>query len=237
MATIARPVSWLLLSDVKTILARIQDAAARAGFSVSGVNAHNICLNVPRALVKNRGAAKINGAICQTALGVEVLWTVEALDDKHTSPLATIAKGLPEGMLFDHGIALAASKLNKIFGSKDIRRLMNVLDCDERVHAMGVGMLENASGTAVITHRRLLFLKKRTTGSESLTDVALSSIEAMDSGKKPSGETLTINHAGTWTVITDMGHGQADDIARAFHQLNKQPVSTTTLGPIFLNVS
>ena len=237
VATIERTVSWLLLSDVKTVLIRVHDAAARAGFSVPWADAHTMCIDVPRVVWKNRRATMINGAISQTGLGVEILWTVETVDDKHVAHLDAIAQGLPEGMLFDHGITQAASHLGKVFGSKDIRHLANVLDSDELVHTMGIGVLGNTSGIAVITHRRFLFLKKNTTDSGSLTDIALGSIAAIHSGRKLGGETLTINHAGTCTVITGMGHGQADAITRAFHQLNRQPSSTTTLGPTLLDVS
>ena len=237
VATIERTVSWLLLSDVKTVLIRVHDAAVRAGFSVPWADAHTMCIDVPRAMIKNRRAAKINGVISRTALGVEILWTVEALAEKHAAHLDVIAQGLPEGMLFDHGITQAASHMSKVFGSKNIRRLANVLDSDALVHAMGVGVLGNTSGIAVITHRRFLFLKKNTTDSGSLTDIALGSIAAIHSGRKLGGETLMINHAGTCTVITGMGHGEADAIARAFHQLNTQPVATAPLGPILLDVS
>ncbi|MEO9246822.1 SHOCT domain-containing protein [Citricoccus nitrophenolicus] len=34
-----------------------------------------------------------------------------------------------------------------------------------------------------------------------------------------TGETLTITHSGTSAVITGLGHGQADAIARAYRQL------------------
>lgn len=224
MATIARTVSWTLLSDIDTALAWIQDAVTKTDFSVTSVEAEKIVIDVPRAMMKNRWAAKINGAVSQTPQGVEILWTVEALGDKHFEHLATISEGLPEGMLFDHGVAQAASKLNnKLFGRKEIRHLANLLDRGELVHAMGVGVLGNKSGIAAITNRRLLFLEKSMMGSESLTDFALGSIGAMSIGKKMSGETLTVNHSGTSAVITTMGHGQADDIARAFRQLKEQP--------------
>lgn len=223
LATIAPTISWLLLSDVKTVLIRVHDAAARAGFSVPWADASTMCIDVPRVVWKNRRATMINGVISRTALGVEIFWTLETVGEKHAAHLVAIAQGLPEGMLFDHGVTQAASHMSKVFGSKDIRRVENVLDCDELVHAMGVGLLGNTLGIAAITHRRFLFLKKNMTGSGSLANVTLESIAAMDSGKKLGGETLTINHAGTCAVIAAMGHGQADDIARAFHQLNKQP--------------
>ncbi|MDO5752433.1 PH domain-containing protein [Arthrobacter sp.] len=237
MVVIARTVSWLLLSDVKTVLIRLQDAAAGAGFSVACADAHTMCIDVPRALIRNRRATMINGVISQTGLGVEIRWTLDAVGNKHAAYLAAIAQELPERMLFDHGIAQAASKLSKAFGSKDLRRLANLLDCDERVHAMGIGVLGNTLGIAAITHRRVLFLKKITTDSGSLTDLALGSIAAMHTGRKLGRETLTICHAGTCTVITDLGHDQADDIARAFHQLNTQPSPAAPLDPTLLNVS
>ena len=97
LATIERTVSWLLLSDVKTVLIRVHDAAVRAGFSVPWADAHTMCIDVPRALWKNRRATMINGAISQTGLGVEICWTLDAVDDKHAAHLAAIAQDYPKG--------------------------------------------------------------------------------------------------------------------------------------------
>lgn len=223
MATISRSVSWTMHSDIDAALAWIHKAVGQTDFAVTHADAGAINIDVPRAMLKNRWGAKINGVVTPAPQGTEVLWTVEGMGDKHYEHLATIAEQLPEGLLFDHGIPEAASKLaNRVFGRKEIGHLGNLLDRGELVHAMGVGQFAGKTGAAAITDKRLLFLEKSMFGSEALTDFSLNSIGALSIGKKMGGETLTISHSGTTAVISGMGHGQADAIARVFRQLKER---------------
>lgn len=223
MATISRSVSWTLQCDIVTAVENIQNAVSKTDFSVIHADSNTITIDVPRAMLKNRWAAKINGELSDISPDTEVLWTVEGLGDKHYEHLATLAERLPEGLLFDHGIPEAASKLaNKIFGRKEIGHLGNLLDRRELVHAIGVGQFSGKMGAVAITDKRLLFLEKSMFGSEALTDFSLNSIGAVSIGKKIGGETLTISHSGTTAVISGMGHGQADTIARVFRHLKEQ---------------
>ena len=95
-------------------------------------------------MIKNRWAATITGTITPTATGTDILWAVDGVGTKHYEHLVTIAEGLPEGSLYDHGIPEAVSKVAlKMFGRKKIRHLANILDGGEKVHAIGVGTLSN----------------------------------------------------------------------------------------------
>ncbi|MFL4478579.1 PH domain-containing protein [Paeniglutamicibacter sp. ORCA_105] len=205
---------------------------SKTDFALTDINQQSIVIDVPRAIVKNRWAAKINGKITAIAEGTEILWTVEGLGDKHYEHLVTIADQLPDGTLFDHGIPDAVDKLsNKMFGRKEIRHLANLLDRGELVLAMGVGLFSKKMGAVAITNKRLIFLEKSMLGSESLTEFSLNSIGAMSIGKKMGGETLSITHSGTTALISGMGHGQADSIARAFRQLKEQPAADSRPSP------
>ena len=118
----------------------------------------------------------------------------------------------------------------KIFGRKEIRHLANILHGGEKVHAIGVGTLSNKTGIVALTDRRLLFLEKSLL-AEDVVDFSLSSIGAMSLGKKMGGETLTITHSGTAAVITTLGHGQGDGIARKFRELKDKPATSTADTP------
>jgi hypothetical protein len=223
MATISRTVSWTLLADVDEALAHVQQAVGQTDFEVTHTDRRSVTVDVPRAIMKNRWAAKIQGDVTASPGRTDIDWTVEGLGDKHFEHLASIAEHLPEGLLYDHGIPAAAAKLsNRIFGRKEISHLANILDRDEQVHAIGVGQYVNKAGIVALTDKRLLFLEKSMLGSEDMTDFSLSSIGAISLGKKMTGETLTVTHSGTSAVISALGHGQGDAIARTFRQLKEQ---------------
>lgn len=232
MATISRTVNWTLLTNPDEVLARIRYAVDQTDFEITGMDVRTIQIDVPRAIRKNRWAAKINGSVSTSDAGTEISWTVEGMGDKHFEHLAVIAEKLPEGILYDHGIPEAASKVAlKIFGRKEIGHLANILDRAEHVHAIGVGQFKNKMGIVALTDRRLVFLEKSMLGSEDMTDFSLGSIGAMSLGKKMGGETLTVTHSGTSAVITGLGHGQGDAIARIFRELKERPAPAAAPTP------
>lgn len=225
MATIIRTVHWTVLPSAGDPVALVTEAVSKTDFTVTSARSETITIDVPRAMMKNRWAAKITGALTPNQTGgTDITWTIDGPGDKHYEHMAKIAEGLPEGALDDHGIAAAASKVaGKIFGRKEIRHLANVLDPGEQVHAIGVGSFDNKMGIAALTDQRLLFLEKSILGTESLVDFSLDSIGALSLGKKMTGGTLMITHSGTSAQISSMGHGQGDAIVQQFRRLKNQP--------------
>ncbi|TQS90650.1 hypothetical protein EU811_17555 [Arthrobacter sp. TS-15] len=223
MATISRTVQWTLLTSVNEALAILPPAVEQAQFAVTSLSPSEIAVDVPRSLRNNQWAAKINGTITAEADKTHIEWRVDGLGNKHYKHLIKISEGLPEGLLDDHGIQEAASKVAlRIFGRKEIAHLANVLDRNETVNAIGVGRFENKAGIAAATNHRLLFLEK-SIGSEDLTSFSLGAIQAIDLKKALGGETLTINHSGTKASITTLGHGQGDSLIRAIRATQNAP--------------
>jgi len=219
-------------TPVDAALALLARAVEQTDFTFTLPSPETIVIEVPRAIRKNRWAATITGAVSPSDTGTDIEWTVDGLGNKHYEHLVTIAEGLPEGSLYDHGIPNAVSEVAlKIFGRKEIRHLANVLDRNEAVHAIGVGKLENKMGIVALTDRRLLFLDK-SIGSEDIVDFSLNSIGALSLAKKMGGETLTVAHSGTSAVITGMGHGQGDSITRKFRELKDRPAHTAQASPV-----
>ncbi|KIA73433.1 hypothetical protein ANMWB30_23600 [Arthrobacter sp. MWB30] len=223
MATISRTVQWTLLTNANEVLTLLPPAVDQAQFTVSSVTPNEINVDVPRSLRSNQWAAKIHGLITSDADKTHIEWRVDGLGNKHYKHLIKISEGLPEGLLDDHGIQEAASRVAlRIFGRKEIAHLANVLDRGETVNAIGVGRFENKAGIAAATDFRLLFLEK-SIGSEDLTSFSLGTIQAVDLKKGLGGETLTINHSGTKASITTLGHGQGDSLIRAIRATQNTP--------------
>lgn len=201
------------------------DAVKKTDFAVTSASAETITIDVPRAMMKNRWAAKISGTLTPDRTGgTNITWTIDGMGDKHYEHMVKIAEGLPDGALDDHGITAAASRVaGTIFGQTEIRHLANILGPGEQVHAIGVGHLGKKRGIAALTDERLLFLERSLVGTtESLVDFSLDSIGALSLDKKRTGETLTIAGSGTSAQISNMGHGQGDEIAQQFRRLKSQ---------------
>jgi hypothetical protein len=225
MATILRSVHWTVLAHAGDPTTLLHAAVEPTDFRVTSSTPTSIVIEVPRAMMKNRWAATITGVLSPRNGGTDIEWTIDGLGNKHYEHMVTIAEGMPEGSLDDHGIPEAASKIAlKLFGRKEIRHLANVLDRGEFVHAIGVGNLSGKIGIVALTDRRLLFLEK-SIGSENLVEFALAAVGALSLGKKMGGEALTITHSGTSATITTLGHGQGEGIARKFRELKAQPLA------------
>ena len=225
MATILRTVHWTVLPHAGDPITLLQAAVEQTDFSVTSSTPTSIVIDVPRAMMKNRWAATITGMLSPHDGRTDIEWTIDGLGNKHYEHMVTIAEGMPEGSLDDHGIPEAVSKIAlKVFGRKEIRHLANLLDRGEFLSAIGVGNLGGKMGIVALTDRRLLFLEK-SIGSENLVEFSLASIGALSLGKKMGGETLTITHSGTTATITTLGHGQGDGIARKFRELKAQPAA------------
>lgn len=220
MATIRRTVHWTVLADEATTLRLIGEAVEPTDFTVSRLGPDGIQIDVPRAIVKNRWAATITGTPSPGTQGTRVEWVVEGLGNKHYELVASLAEGMPEGSIYDHGIAEAAAKIpgGKLFGRREIAHLSNLLDYEEHVHVAAVGNLGGKLGLVALTDHRLMFVEK-SIGNESLTEFDLGAINALSLGKRIGGEALSVSHSGRTAVINQLGHGLGDSIVRKYREL------------------
>ncbi len=214
---ITRTVQWTLLTDPKTALEALPPAIQKAKFKLESITPSQIVIDVPRAILLDRWAATIRGKITPDGDKTHIDWTVSGIGDKHYAHLVKISKGLPEGMLDDHGVAALTPKTPGFaFAIGEIMHLPNILDRGETVLAMAVGKVADKTALGVATNRRVLFLEKGVmTLRESLTAFDLSAIETVDTTKSTTGESLTITYSGMTAVMTKIAHGSGDALALA----------------------
>lgn len=125
MATILRTVHWTVLPHAGDPITLLQAAVEQTDFSVTSSTPTSIVIDVPRAMMKNRWAATITGMLSPHDGSTDIEWTIDGLGNKHYEHMVTIAEGMPEGSLDDHGIPEAVSKIAlKVFGRKEIRHLV-----------------------------------------------------------------------------------------------------------------
>jgi hypothetical protein len=122
-----------------------------------------------------------------------------------------------------------------------VRHLHNVIRSTEEVVELGQGRIGDKQGIVVLTTERLFFFERSMLGSESTQEFELSVIQALNVSKKLGGERIEVAYSGTKAEITNMQHGQADSIVRAFHRLRRQgavaptppsPTEVAALDPI-----
>lgn len=232
---ITRTVQWTLLTDPKTALEALPPAIDKAKFKLESLTPSQILIDVPRALLLDRWAAKIQGTISPDGDRTHIDWTVSGLGDKHYAHLVKISKGLPEGMLDDHGVTpLIPKTLGFAFAMGEIVHLPNILDRGEKALSMAVGKVSDKTALAVATNLRVLFLEKGLmTHRESLTSFDLKAIQTVDMTKSAAGESLTITYSGMTAVMTKIPHGSGDALARAIRTAKAEsaPEATATPSP------
>jgi hypothetical protein len=185
-----------------------------------------IVIHVPRSLRKRRRAATLRGTATSARETTEVEWGGEDPRNEVLHHLAAIEDPLPNGSLYDHGIAEALKRAGtNLVATADIRNLANVLQLSEAVHALGRGQLRDRAGIVALTSRQLLFLG--ISNSEHLVGLPLTTIQTLALGKETTGETLTASLFEASEVITNTGHGEGHEIARKFREKSatkKKPV-------------
>jgi hypothetical protein len=215
---ISRAAQWTLLAEPRKALEAVSAAVVKAKFKLDSLTTDDLLIDVPRAIFLDRWAAKIRGTITPDGDTTHISWTVEGLGDKHYAHLDKIAKGLPKGMLDDHGITPLITKTpGFIFAVGEITHLHNILDRGEMVLAMAVGKVADQNALGVATNRRVLFLEKGgiMTPHETLTAFDLSAIQTVHTTKAPTGESVTITYSGMTAIMTNTAHGSGDALANA----------------------
>jgi hypothetical protein len=235
MALHSRNMHWTLFAALSEAPGLLTQAIASTDFNlVSAKDA--VVVEVPRSLRRNRWASRITGQLSASEVGTEIDWVVDGLGNKQADHLFEISEGIPEGLLFDHGLPEALQNVSmRFFGRKEIKYLQFMLDRRETVHAVTVGQFSEKWAIAALTSSRLLFLQK-SVGQEELTSFDLNDIGALSLDKKMAGETLTIRHQGTIATISHMGPGQGEKLARKFREVRDQPSGGSVPRPVSASV-
>lgn len=210
----------------------VQHALTQAELGNVQTDGNRVSASSARSLRKNRWAAEVIADVSALPEGSEVTWRIEmAAGTKHFELLDSIAELIPEAVFDDRGIAAAVERLGKasrMFGRKEVRHLHNVIRSTEEVVELGQGRIGDKQGIVVLTTERLFFFERSMLGSESTQEFALSVIQALNVSKKLGGERIEVAYSGTKAEITNMQHGQADSIVRAFHRLRRQDAVAAT---------
>jgi hypothetical protein len=226
---ITRTVDWKLRCSPGDAIQWVQHAMAKAELDDISVQGNQVHGAAPRSLRRNRWAADVTATVNPLVDGSEVVWqVVMSGGTKHFEVLDDISEHVPDEVFDDQGITSAVDRLGKagrIFGRKEVKHLHNIIRSTERVVELGQGNLSGKMGLVVLTTERLLFFERSMMGNESSQEFALTAIQALSVSKKMTGERIEVAHSGTKAEITNMQHGQADSITRAFHQLRRQELT------------
>lgn len=228
---ITRTVDWKVRCAPEEALGLLTRALEAAGLEDVTASGNEVRGSAKRSLRKNRWAAEVTASINPLPDGCEVVWQVQMSGGtKHFEVLDDIAEHVPEDVFDDQGVNAAVERLGKagrLFGRKEVRHLHNITRSTERVVELGQGSFDGKQGIVVLTTERLFFFERSMMGTETLREFALPAIQALSVSKKMTGERIEVSHSGTRAEITNMQHGQADAITRAFHQLRRDASAST----------
>jgi hypothetical protein len=224
-----RTTEWALVLPSAEALDAISTALEKCGISAEQ-EGNLIRGRASRALLKNRWAADVEFQIDPLDAGSIAVARVEMAGTKHFELLGEIAEAVGDDSFADQGLSDAIERLHKVsrvFGRKEIRHLHNILRASERVAAIGQGRYGSKQGLVVLTNERLFFYEKSLLTLETLQEFPLRQITSLGTQKQRTGETLVITVAGNASEISQMFHGQADEIARQFRRLSDASASAT----------
>lgn len=244
---ITRTVDWRLRCQVEGAIRWAEHGLKMAGFENVRVDGNQVSGSNPRSFRKNRWASQVTANVSSIpghGYGSEVTWRIEMpLGTAHFQVLDSIAEHVPDEVFDDQGLKSAVERLGKagrLFGRQEVSHFHNLIRSTEHVLELGQGRVGDKQGIVVLTTERLFFYERGLMGSESTQEFALPAIQALGVSKKLTGERIEVAHSGTKAEITNLQHGQADSIVRAFHTHKRneapargpaQPASATTPDP------
>lgn len=180
-------------------------------------SANPIRARSPFSLRKNRWAADLTIEILEDRM----VWTIDALGDKHEKILAELLERLPVGMVDDQGVGDVVARLprsSKIFGKAEVRNLATILTPTERVVAIAIGTFETTMGALVLTTERVVFFDQEWK-SQHVEEFALDAINSLSVTKKLTGESVSIALPGRQAEISALNHGAGEEFVAAFRRM------------------
>lgn len=212
-------VLWRTLRDSETFLAALQFVADENGFKSVSTGTGEIRFSVPMSLLKRRRQTTLRGWISHPGEPFEIAWLVA--DRAQGEHLLTLEESFPDGLMYYHGLAEAASQAGFTLSSRAaLRNVVDSLRRGEVVTAAGRGQLGDAKVVVALTTQRLLIVEG-TALAPAHVDVPLGAIERLTLGKKKTGETLALSFSEADVVLSHLGHGEGHGIASTFRQTKK----------------
>lgn len=226
----ATALRWTLLTDQTTAIALLRVAAATRGLTLTSSGPGTVELRGSRSLLRRRAAWDITAAVTTTRTETLVSWAAGALAGEHIEHLLGMEDQLPQGLIFDHGIAEAASLSGSAPLTAPMRAaLVSIMRRDELALAISAGEVTGARTLVALTQDRLLLsggLQK------AWAAYPVGDVTSLTLGKRTSGETLAIatQHEPP-AVVTKMGHGGGFLITRRFRELRDNLNRASALQP------
>lgn len=191
-------------------------ALASAGIDILD-QANPIHAKSARSLRKNRWAADLRIEVIEDRM----VWTVDALGDKHDQIIDELVAQLPPGMVDDQGVADALSRLpksSKRFGNAEIKNLATILTPTEHVVALAIGTYNKTMGALVLTTERLVFFDQ-SFKTQRIEEFSLDAIQSLGVSKKMTGEAINIAISGRDAEITGIFHGEGESLVAAYREV------------------
>lgn len=217
---IVRTAEWLLNTETEQAAQALREGLGKLDVSIEDDDGLSFKGSAKRAMMKNRWAAEWDVSVEPRGQGSLAIVRVEMNGTKHYELLDELAEEIGE-VISDRGLDAAVERLGKIgraFGRKEVRRARHMLHNDEEVIQLGQGKYADKMGIVILTDQRLFFFEK-SIGSQSVEEFPLKSISSVSVSGKIGGEKLTIHSSGNVSEISQLQHGQGDELARQIRSL------------------
>lgn len=170
-----------------------------------------IVFNRKRRITANRN--KMNGAI--GLQNNELTITIDGLGGAHNQFAKEILDLLPPNATYDHGISEAMSNMDKsakILTGLEVTNLIDEMRTGEHIEFMTSGNNDDRVCAIILTNQRVI-LKDNGIFNQSMKEIDPVSITSISTGRKMSGDSVSLTVSGSDMEISKMPPGRGTEFA------------------------
>lgn len=173
-----------------------------------------------RRITANRN--KMNAAVSFEGNTLKI--GIDGLGTAHAPFASEILDLLPPGVIDDHGINEVIANMDKsakFFAGLEINNLIEDMRPGERVLFMTSGVANDRNCAIILTNQRVL-LKDKGIMTHSTKEVDPRAVTSISTGKKLTGDSVSLTVSGSELEITTMPHGRGAEFAERLRALRDE---------------
>ena len=182
-----------------------------------------------RRITANRYA--MNGTA--TIEGNSLTLSIDGLGNMHSKFANEIFDVFPSGAIDDHGIGEVLANMDKsakFFAKLEVNNLIEDMRAGERIQFMTSGANNDRICAIILTDQRVL-LKDKGFIEHSTKEIDPRAVTSISTGKKLTGESVSLTVSGSEMEITGMPHGRGSEFVERLRKLREEANTSITPSP------
>lgn len=165
--------------------------------------------------------------------GNNLTLSIDGLGNMHSKFANEIFAILPDGAIDDHGIGEVLANMDKsakFFAKLEVNNLIEDMRAGERIQFMTSGANNDRICAIILTDQRVL-LKDKGFIEHSTKEIDPRAVTSISTGKKISGESVSLTVSGSELEITGMPHGRGSEFVERLRKLRDEANAPAVSSP------